>query len=98
MPSEEELKSYETEAQFERRVAFGNYGLKAIMMMIDKGSGDPEMEDSGISNAEFETKYGYTKQGVNLTLWKLQIAVEKQDFKWRNEAYDFFIDMLDNAS
>ena len=101
MLSDEELKekSYRTEAQFERRRAFAEYGPKALQMMIDKGEGDPEMaEDDALSCQEFEAKYGVEKKDVNYAFVLLEIANHKGDFTKRNEVYDFFIDMLDNAS
>ena len=87
-------ESYAKEAAFERRRAFGEYGEAAILMMLDKGSGDPEMDDDGMSNADFEDKYGVSKQSINLVLWKLQIAIDKGDYTWRNEVYDFFTEIL----
>lgn len=64
-------------------------------MMIDKGSGDPEMaDDGGLSNEAFLDKYGVEKKDVNYSLILLQLATDRGDFKKRNEIYDWFIDLL----
>jgi hypothetical protein len=95
MPSQEEVKSYATEAEFERRTAFAQYGEAALLMMIDKGSGDPEQpDDGGLTREEFEAKYGMTKAGVNFALIRLQMVLDDNNFEARNKQYDFFIALL----
>ena len=85
------------ESQFENRRTFAEWGEAALFMMIDKGPGDPELPDEGISLQEFQAKYGVEKKVVNFVLSRLQIAIEKGDYNTRNELYDFFIEILRNG-
>ena len=89
-------ESYEKEARFERRRAFAEYGEAALIMMIDKGSGDPEMPDDGaLSREDFLAEYGVEKKDVNYALVLLDLAITKGDHNKRNEIYDFFTGILE---
>ena len=85
------LESYEAEARFEQRRAFADYGEAALLFMIDKGCCDCE---TGLSEEEFEAKYGATKREVNFALICYQFALENNDVVARNDYYDVFIDLL----
>jgi hypothetical protein len=88
---EQRRKSYEAEALFEQRRAFAEYGEAALLFMIDKGCPDCE---TGLSEEEFETKYGFKKREVNFALICFQLALEKKDIESRNNYYDVFIKLL----
>jgi hypothetical protein len=92
---EQRRKSYEAEARFEQAIAFSQYGEPALLFMIDKGcDGGGETCSQGLTEEEFEAKYGATKREVNFLLICLQIALEKKDYAKRNEYYDCFIKLL----
>ena len=88
---EQRRKSYEAEARFEQRRAFADYGEAALLFMIDKGCSECE---TGLSDQEFEAKYGATKREVNFALICFQLALDKNDIVARNDYYDVFIHLL----
>ena len=48
--------SWDTTPEEQARLAFSEYGEAALLMMVDKGQGDPESDD-GITTEEFAAKY-----------------------------------------
>jgi hypothetical protein len=88
---EQRKKSYEAEALFDQRRAFGEFGEAALLFMIDKGCSDCE---TGLVDEDFKAKYGVSKRDVNFALICFQIALENKDFVQRNEYYDVFIKLF----
>lgn len=79
----------------EEQQAFIEYGETALVMMVDKGSGNPEEDDNGaLTNEEFEAKYGVPKRDVNYALILLDMSNESGNVARRNNLHDFFISIL----